>query len=242
MAVLRRMAPLCVLLLAARAVATVAGDLDPSFGAGGRVVTDLDSDDEAIHALVAQPDGKLIAAGHVGGAGGPTLVLARYDADGHLDPSFGPFGTGLVRLALPVDPSAGIGLLVTPDGKVVSGGAGTLVMLDSDGVLDAAFSADGVAELPGLGALSAIVAHPAGGWLVGDGGAVARVTAAGELDPSFGSGGTLRPFGAKQLVALADGGVAGVGASTSFDVWRATASGILDLAFDDDGSVLLFPE
>jgi hypothetical protein len=38
------------------------GDLDPSFGVGGKVTTDFGSS-EGVSTLIVQPDGKLVAAG-----------------------------------------------------------------------------------------------------------------------------------------------------------------------------------
>lgn len=63
------------------------GRLDPSFGNGGKVLTHFVRSSYA-EGIVIQPDGKLVAAG--GGAG--YFVLARYTADGKLDPTFGRGG------------------------------------------------------------------------------------------------------------------------------------------------------
>src|SRR5207245_943210 len=76
------------------------GSLDPSFGSGGRVLTDFGGYDEA-SALALQSDGKIVVAGFsdVVGFG---FALARYNPDGSLDPSFGSGGrvlTGGVALA-----------------------------------------------------------------------------------------------------------------------------------------------
>jgi hypothetical protein len=40
-----------------------AGDLDPSFGAGGKVTTDFAGFFDEAHGAVVQPDGKIVAAG-----------------------------------------------------------------------------------------------------------------------------------------------------------------------------------
>jgi hypothetical protein len=56
------------------------GDLDPTFGVGGKVTTDfagLGLHDEA-SALVLQPDGKLVAAGVFNTSGSGDFSLARY--------------------------------------------------------------------------------------------------------------------------------------------------------------------
>ena len=45
------------------------------------------------HALLAQPDGKLVAVGEAtGSSGGLNFALARYNQDGSLDPGFGSGG------------------------------------------------------------------------------------------------------------------------------------------------------
>src|SRR5262249_56229217 len=89
------------------------------------------------NALVQQADGEVVA----GGSGGGGFALARYDADGTLDPSFGE-GTGRV-----IGLSGGANALVQQsDGKLVaagvsSGGGGrfTLVRYNADGSPDPSF-------------------------------------------------------------------------------------------------------
>ena len=71
------------------------GRLDPTFGTGGRVITDFGGGDIAL-ALVLQPDGKLVAAGFSEFQSPNPIphderdfALARYLPDGRLDPTFG---------------------------------------------------------------------------------------------------------------------------------------------------------
>jgi hypothetical protein len=54
------------------------GDLDPTFGIGGRVTTDFAGGDNGAVTLVVQPDGKLVAGGFAAGPGGYDFALARY--------------------------------------------------------------------------------------------------------------------------------------------------------------------
>src|SRR5215471_1271543 len=75
------------------------GTLDPSFGAGGMVRTDFMGDNDVALALALQPDGKLIAAGEAAGDKsiigtplGTDFALARYNANGSLDTTFGVGG------------------------------------------------------------------------------------------------------------------------------------------------------
>src|SRR4051812_8008485 len=62
------------------------GELDPSFGSGGRVIADVTGNGghDAIDGLALQPDGKILAAGISDGA----LAVGRFDSDGSLDTSF----------------------------------------------------------------------------------------------------------------------------------------------------------
>src|SRR5947209_18146229 len=111
------------------------GSLDPSFGSGGRVLTDFGVDDEA-SALALQSDGKIVVAGFsdVVGFG---FALARYNPDGSLDPSFGSGGrvlTGGVALAR--------GLVLQADGRIVVAGVSAGFAGDSDFAL-ARFNPDG---------------------------------------------------------------------------------------------------
>ena len=72
-----------------------AGDLDPTFGSNGRVKTDFDRTNDIGYGMAIQPDGKVIVAGisFVGNsAEGGDFAVARYNANGTLDNSFGVGG------------------------------------------------------------------------------------------------------------------------------------------------------
>ncbi|MGH2987143.1 MAG: delta-60 repeat domain-containing protein [Solirubrobacterales bacterium] len=70
------------------------GDLDASFGGDGRVVTDFGAIDFA-NGVAVRPDGRIVAAGGRITMGASDFALARYTADGTLDPSFA--GNGTIR-------------------------------------------------------------------------------------------------------------------------------------------------
>src|SRR5207244_2135037 len=124
------------------------GDLDPSFGTGGQVITPISSGYDAANALVVQPDGKLVAAGHAYNAGNIVFALVRYNADGTLDGTFGSGGkvTTVIGTA-----SRGTALVLQPDGKLVAAGytyngkstAFALVRYNTNGSLDTSFGSGG---------------------------------------------------------------------------------------------------
>lgn len=100
------------------------GSPDPSFGIGGKVITPFDAGDAGAAALVLQPDGKLVAAGQIYGSSAG-FALARYDADGALDPSFGDAGRITSFFG---ENGTAVALARQPDGKLVAAG-----FTDNDG-------------------------------------------------------------------------------------------------------------
>src|SRR2546427_308981 len=77
------------------------GDLDPSFGTGGKVTTAFGTIADGATAVAVQEDGKIVAAGvtdtgividPVAGLDQHAVALARYNADGTLDLTFGTGG------------------------------------------------------------------------------------------------------------------------------------------------------
>lgn len=192
------------------------GSLDPSFGTGGVVFTDFDLRD-GISSIALQADGRIVAAGGTGPTtGNQDFALARYNADGSLDPAFGTGGK--VRTALSADNDRSQGVVVLPDGKIVAAGYWdygvvghfldfALVRYDSSGNLDATFGSGGIATPP----LCVDCSPPANTLLLQSdgklvlGGSVtannpsaalndfvlARYNADGTLDGSFGSGGSV---------------------------------------------------
>lgn len=100
------------------------GDLDPSFGTGGTVTTtDLPG---PANALVVQADGKLVAAGAAPGPGQGNFGLARYNANGALDPSFGTGGKVTTDFADEAN------ALVVQGGKLVAGGSASTTPFNRD--------------------------------------------------------------------------------------------------------------
>jgi uncharacterized delta-60 repeat protein len=203
-----------------------AGDLDPTFGNAGKVLTGFQgSYDDSANAVVRQSDGKYVVAGVSGTETNRLVALARYNPDGSLDTAFGTGGKVLTSVGAPS--VTVLSPLVQPDGRVVvAGGAGPdvaaspqtgflLARYNLDGDLDTTFGTGGLVhtDFPGGGidVARAVFVEP-DGKLVAVGAsystqflaptpiALARYNADGSLDPSFGTGGL------RQLPDLPRGG------------------------------------
>ncbi len=90
-----------ILLLLSQFARTADWDLDPAFGNGGRQTTAFDAGGpltDRIVKILRYPDnlgGKYVAVGSASLAGGGIgIALARFNADGTLDTTFGGFGSG----------------------------------------------------------------------------------------------------------------------------------------------------
>ncbi|MGH2771673.1 MAG: delta-60 repeat domain-containing protein, partial [Actinomycetota bacterium] len=95
------------LVLVSHELGAAPGDLDQSWGTGGKV---LNENFGQFSELVVQPDGRTVAGGK---GSGNKLVMTRYLTDGRLDPSFGAGGK-VEEVNIP----PGIPYLI-PDGKIL---------------------------------------------------------------------------------------------------------------------------
>lgn len=101
------------------------GTLDPTFDGDGRVLTNVTtSRDEAAHAVAIQPDGEIVVAGvaNVGTESAPRyrFALARYRADGSLDPSLD--GDGIAITGAGPWNLVATAVALTPNGRIVVAG------------------------------------------------------------------------------------------------------------------------
>ena len=114
---------------------TADGTLDSSFGVNGKVITDFNNNGGGANAIVLQGD-KIIAGGYAYNsfpASNPSFALARYLANGSLDPSFGNNGIVTTRL----DSSSSINALAVHENRLYAVGSLTTFTGDSDGVVAA---------------------------------------------------------------------------------------------------------
>ena len=142
-------------LVSARTVLAVDGDLDPTFGADGKVLTDFDHSTDIANAVAIQADGKLVVVGTTyrdNDFSNEDFAVARYNPDGTLDKTFG--AGGKVQTDFPGLAAVASSVVIQPDGKiVVAGGAFPLftflgdfklVRYNSNGSLDTSFGDGGI--------------------------------------------------------------------------------------------------
>jgi len=218
----------------------VDGTLDPTFGSGGIVTTDVGDADELL-AVAVDADGRIVAAGTTGKPGA-AYALARYAADGTLDATFGDGGIVTTDVGLTAFPSA---IAIQPDGGILVGGPAIVRYLPT-GRLDRTSGTRGIVRTEGYGYPYTLAPRPDGSLLVGLGGEgparVMRFTSRGRLDATFGAGGTAacgRPGSRVSAIVVQPDGRILVGGSRDGDLElaRCTPDGALDPAFGNGGTV-----
>jgi uncharacterized delta-60 repeat protein len=235
------------------------GALDTSFDGDGQTTISFGQTlpDGSASEVLLQPDGKIVLVGAFANSSVPNYALARLNADGSLDSSFGTGGK--VTTPLPGGARAGIAAALQPDGRIVAlGSAGfpeviiALVRYNADGSLDGTFGTAGQVSVPtplGVQA-SALALQPDGKILVAASTTVSpdfalvRLLPDGTLDTSFdGDGLVTSDFGGTETansVALQPDGrivVSGSRTSTGVDIAlaRYLSNGTLDTTFGTGG-------
>ncbi|MDQ4122885.1 MAG: carboxypeptidase regulatory-like domain-containing protein [Acidobacteriota bacterium] len=239
---------------------------DSTFNGNGRRITDMGAASESAYAVIAQPDGKIVAVG----ASNVTMALVRYDTNGQLDTSFD--GDGIVTFSTGVVATAAA---LQPDGKILVGGSyGTNIFnvreiavtrFNSNGTIDPTFDGDGIAR-SGLQftdpVVSGLILQPDGkivvsGYVRNGGGldyniTLTRYNSDGSLDTTFdGDGRVITDINNAAAVDVnngiaiqPDGKFVVAGGYNTGSTFRDTLlvrynpNGSLDTSFDGDG--LLF--
>ena len=243
----------------------VDGTLDPAFGEGGRVLISIGGADKAT-AVAIQPDGRIVVAGVSGAPNGAdtAFALARFDADGSLDASFGTAGIVVTQVGAYADEANA--LVILPDGRLVVAGrslAGAgfsfcVARYLPGGALDPSFNGTGIrVDSAGTSATFHAVASQPDGRVVAAGIltvstedflALSRFNADGTRDATFGTdglatwGGFPAMTAARAVAVLPDGRILAAGAAAGasldvddFAVVRFDAAGVPDATFGSAG-------
>jgi uncharacterized delta-60 repeat protein len=226
------------------------GDLDPTFGGTGKVVTAFAGGSYA-NAVAIQADAKIVAVGSVAGH----TAVARYLSDGSLDPAFGTDGLVTTQLSDKPGWDEARAVAIQSNGKIVVVGAASgrfgVVRYLSDGTLDPAFGGDGIVRTDltnsGDGAEDLVIQPNGRIVVVGEAGlnprfALVRYMPDGTRDPAFGDRGmVLTTFGgwaSPRAVALqSDRRIVVAGAAGGLALARYLPNGTLDRSFGDNGKV-----
>ena len=241
-----------------------AGDLDPTFGGDGKVVTQISSSDSA-RDLAVQSDGKIVAVGQSSSGDTTDLAVTRYNPNGDLDPTFD--GDGKFIQTVPSGEGSLYAVAMQSDGKIVAAGASgsgqiLLLRLNANGSLDTSFGGDGIVtttidpEGPWGASAKDVIVQPDGKVVVAgttdtasyDAAFLARYNPNGSLDTTFsGDGVAVTPSSAyfrdgEALVSQPDGKIVMAGGSSfEFGLARYNPNGSLDTTFGGDGIVMTSP-
>ena len=239
-----------------------AGDLDSSFSDDGKLTTNIGQSYDYASAVAIQVDGKIVVAGGTVFGRHYQFVLARYNADGTLDLSFGG-GDGIVITTF-TGGSFALDVAIQPDGKIIAVGdakntsAFAAARYNTNGTLDPTFGGDGkvtTSLTPFDYEFAGSVGLQADGKIVAAGSALSRFAVVryntdGTLDSSFSADGKLTTNffrndefdeGAEALAIQTDGKIVAGGwggGNVRFALARYNADGSLDSTFSGNGKVV----
>lgn len=176
------------------------GQLDTSFGTGGKATADFRKAGDGATAVALQADGKILVAGHsFNGSRGDDFGLVRFNSNGSFDTSFGSGGG--VTTDIQGGNDIALALVVQSDGKIVlagrsfngNTGSAALVRYQANGSLDTSFGSGGIVVSSLMDTASDLIIRPDGklvvsGSVKGDF-ALLRLGSNGQLDTTFGKNG-----------------------------------------------------
>jgi uncharacterized delta-60 repeat protein len=234
------------------------GSLDTALGGGGGTYQLDSGGDDVGNAVALQEDGKIVVTGR---SSSGNLMLARFNADGTIDSSFGGGGLTIIDYQGPY--ASGNAVAIQTDGKIVVGGtfdrgtgAGnqyTVARYTSDGQQDFTFGGDGTRRTDMGGGSGNSVALQSDDKIVlagstGSAGfGVVRYTSDGAIDTTFSGDGTQTTElvdgddEGRAVAVQSDGRIVVAGTASSegltrgFAVARYASDGTLDNTFSGDG-------
>jgi len=237
------------------------GSLDTNFGDEGFAITSIGPDDDTPFSLALMSDGRIVAAGFMERQTGSLseFAVARYDANGSLDSSFG--GDGMVTTAIGTVEDRAWSMALQQDGRIVLAGFSrndstdydfALARYNGDGTLDSSFGFDGIITTDIRGKADggyAVVIKSDGAILVAGSSdsdtsgvdfALVKYESDGSIDSSFGEngiaitelGGNSDPY---SMAIQIDGRILVAGTSGKLVLVRYTPRGTLDTTFGSYG-------
>lgn len=127
------------------------GDLDPTFGKGGVVITPIGNDHDLLNDLTLLKDGRILAIGNSKSGGQNDAALVLYKPDGSVDKTFGNNGIVVTDIGGKNDTISDVA--IQGDGKIVVAGSTykgpgheeiLLIRYHPDGRLDETFGQGGI--------------------------------------------------------------------------------------------------
>jgi len=241
------------------------GSLDDSFGNEGIVIAPLTDHSEQAYKVIVQPDGKILLAGFQEENNIGDFAVARYNASGILDETFGNGGFAIIDGG--TDSESAYDIVLQNDGKIILGGSVfnqlttvddfALLRLNTDGSPDNTFGTGGlvITDIDGYHDNAyGMALQPDGKILLGGDGytndrrnvCVVRYNTNGSLDASFGNGGiAINAIGCgtnktKAIALQADGkiiaaGYFNEGINDQAFVTKFNSDGTVDNSFGNNG-------
>jgi uncharacterized delta-60 repeat protein len=234
------------------------GSLDTSFGASGKVITDIGASSyDSAAGIALQSDGKILLAGETNSVGSYDFAVIRYNSNGTVDTGFGASGKVVTDIgSSSFDEAFGIDL--QSDGKIIVAGSSdtsgsndfALVRYNANGTLDTSFGASGKAVTDisaGSDDIAKAVALQSDGKIIAAGTSdsgsgyrdhtVVRYNSDGSLDSSFGTSGVVAlsmgtdvDADVKAVSVQSDGKIFTAGSSLTFN------NSFTVIRFNSDGS------
>ena len=224
------------------------GSLDTTFGTGGRVATELGSNEFAYDSAI-QSDGKIVVVGDFTDtlSGQVMAAIVRYNANGSIDTAFGNSGKAFRSAAAGAKANQ---VAIQSDGKIIIvGDSIPPTRYNSNGTFDTAFNSS-VWNLT-----RSITIQTDGKILVGgadsaNNNALVRYNSEGTPDTGFGTNGKVSTLALVEAIAIAPNGrivTAGTRSNNNFEIVltryfsRATNRfSLMDYDGDDKADVSVF--
>jgi uncharacterized delta-60 repeat protein len=234
------------------------GNLDSSFGTNGTTAINFFGESEFGAFMALQPDQKIIATGFISNDGTNDLLLARFTANGAVDPSFGNGGAVAAGFELFNNAQS---IAVAASGKILVAGAGFspsfqliayLARFNANGSVDSSFGQNGFLLISsGVESFTGTVIPLSSGKILfayenstdfnSFNSFITRYNANGSADSSFGVYGTIAVPGSSILLEpdqkiIAYGHARDLQGNEEFVISRYLSNGKSDLGFGTRGS------